>query len=1096
MDDLNKGIELQTRAIGLSPQNGEEAHNQLNKLGMLYFRRFQRLGMLDDISQAIMIQQQAVLNTPTGHNQLPSRLNNLGISHKQRFQVLEQLEDINQAIDCQAQAVSLTSESHEDIISRLNNLGISYLSRYQRIGDLADINTAIGHLYKAFSLTPKVHSSLPGQLVNLGNLHLARYQHLGELDDLERSIERYSEAISYTPIHHSGHPNQLNSLGAAYQSRFHYLGEVDDLNKSIESYSQAVSLTEEGNTEFPSRLSNLGAALLARFERLGQTIDIDHAIECHMRALYLSPTNHAGVPNMLNNLAISHHTRFNHFGALEDIEKAIEHQSRTILLSPEDHADLPGRLNNLGALHASRFERLGELMDLENAIEYQMRALSLTPSNHADFPGRLANLGNSHKSRFHESGLVEDLEQAIKYLSRAVLLTPVNHANLPDYVNNLGCAHKHRYELYERREDIEYAIKYHTQAISLIPQDHGSLPRILADTGSSYLTQFYRCTEREPIECAVKCLSQAVALTPDGHPCLSSRLGQLGVSHWAKYEGLRDHQSLVKSLESLGLAARSLTGNPRDRFDAASTLAKISLSLGLPDTLNAYQTGMSIIPHLIWLGTNLSQRYEQVRRLGGFMAEATAAAISAQNLALALEWLEQGRSIVWNQMLQLRSPLDDLRAHYPELASKFEQVARQLHSASSQTLASSIAQQDPLSIEMAAQHRRRLATTYEGLVSEARTIPGFEEFLRPKRGEQLMAAAQSGPVVIINVHSSRCDALILKPSECKIYHVPLQTLSPIKVNRMHDQLENLLHFSNGSFRGWKSLHSTGIGDFKELLHSLWVDIVKPVLDFLGYREPISVDTPRMTWCTTGRMSFLPLHAAGCYDHPNTRVFDYVISSYTPTLSALVASSWVPSRSEASIAAIGLEKTPGHSPLPGVRSELACIKEHANKSVMVTQLVGPDATRSAVLDAMEHHNWVHIACHAAQKIDRPAESGLFLFDGVLDITSIARRPLINKGLAFLSACQTATGDTSLPDEAMTLASAMLTAGYRSVVATMWSIQDEDATIIADKVYSELLRDKELDPSGAAQALHHAVGKLRELVGIEDFARWVPYVHIGI
>jgi CHAT domain-containing protein len=45
-------------------------------------------------------------------------------------------------------------------------------------------------------------------------------------------------------------------------------------------------------------------------------------------------------------------------------------------------------------------------------------------------------------------------------------------------------------------------------------------------------------------------------------------------------------------------------------------------------------------------------------------------------------------------------------------------------------------------------------------------------------------------------------------------------------------------------------------------------------------------------------------------------------------------------------------------------------------------------------------------------------------------------LENAFLAYLSACQTATGDREQPDQAMHLAAAMLYSGFKSVVATMW------------------------------------------------------------
>ncbi|CEL54882.1 hypothetical protein RSOLAG1IB_07374 [Rhizoctonia solani AG-1 IB] len=96
-----------------------------------------------------------------------------------------------------------------------------------------------------------------------------------------------------------------------------------------------------------------------------------------------------------------------------------------------------------------------------------------------------------------------------------------------------------------------------------------------------------------------------------------------------------------------------------------------------------------------------------------------------------------------------------------------------------------------------------------------------------------------------------------------------------------------------------------------------------------------------------------------------------------------------------------------------------------------------ATTVAVLNAMEQHDWVHLACHAHQSVADATESGFFLHDGTLDLASINQRSFGSKGLAFLSACQTATGDEKLPDEAIHLASGMLMAGYRSVIATMWT-----------------------------------------------------------
>jgi CHAT domain-containing protein len=62
----------------------------------------------------------------------------------------------------------------------------------------------------------------------------------------------------------------------------------------------------------------------------------------------------------------------------------------------------------------------------------------------------------------------------------------------------------------------------------------------------------------------------------------------------------------------------------------------------------------------------------------------------------------------------------------------------------------------------------------------------------------------------------------------------------------------------------------------------------------------------------------------------------------------------------------------------------------------------------------------------------------LHDGPLKVSQIMQQPTPNARLAFLGACQTATGDKTLPDEAIHLASTLLFAGFRGVVATMWLV----------------------------------------------------------
>lgn len=70
-----------------------------------------------------------------------------------------------------------------------------------------------------------------------------------------------------------------------------------------------------------------------------------------------------------------------------------------------------------------------------------------------------------------------------------------------------------------------------------------------------------------------------------------------------------------------------------------------------------------------------------------------------------------------------------------------------------------------------------------------------------------------------------------------------------------------------------------------------------------------------------------------------------------------------------------------------------------------------------------------------------------------------------------------------------------AGYQTVIATMWSIGDGDAPLVAEKLYQNLLERVIPDERRAALAVPKATEHLHVKVGTEAFERWMPYVHIG-
>jgi CHAT domain-containing protein len=266
------------------------------------------------------------------------------------------------------------------------------------------------------------------------------------------------------------------------------------------------------------------------------------------------------------------------------------------------------------------------------------------------------------------------------------------------------------------------------------------------------------------------------------------------------------------------------------------------------------------------------------------------------------------------------------------------------------------------------------------------------------------------------------------------------------------------------------------------------------------QKPAANKLPHITWCLAGYLTFLPIHAAGLYgakDQP--KIFDYVVSSYTPTLGALLSAMHRPASGVGTrLLAVSQPATSHQKPLPGTVHEVDAIQtiHYTTGRLPFTRLNDQEATVTAVLQSMKECNWVHLACHGVQDDDNVIESAFLLFDGQLTLKEIMRQSFSHAELAILSACQSAKGDSALPEEAIHLAGGMLMAGYRGVVGTMWSIRDDDAPIITEKFYTYLIVEAGGDSTKAAYALHKAVGHLRDSSDGHDFARWVPFIHLGI
>lgn len=182
-----------------------------------------------------------------------------------------------------------------------------------------------------------------------------------------------------------------------------------------------------------------------------------------------------------------------------------------------------------------------------------------------------------------------------------------------------------------------------------------------------------------------------------------------------------------------------------------------------------------------------------------------------------------------------------------------------------------------------------------------------------------MDTANPDPIVVINVSSYRCDAILIQRKD--ITTLPLPNLHAKDIHmRVRDLRQNRL--------------ATSPTYMRRLLEWIWDSITSPIMNALGLRySPGPKDTwPRIWWIPTGQLSHLPIHSAGYHGkHSTATVIDRAVSSYGSSVKALIYGRRrrrAPS-SQSNAVLLSMENTPGLSSnhtLPFAKKEVEIVHD--------------------------------------------------------------------------------------------------------------------------------------------------------------------------
>ncbi|KAF9530393.1 CHAT domain-containing protein [Crepidotus variabilis] len=1031
----------------------------------------------------------------------------IGQFFRECYMETDREEDISRAISAFERA-KFSSQERPEYPDYSLKLVDALQKRFILCGQVEDLNRSVLILEERF---PCVVDDVV-LLSEFGEVLFARFRVTGSLVDLDRAISHYQAAVQLTPEANNILAGRLYHLANALSERFGRTGTLADLDNAILHLQRAVQVTRDGHNMSSIWLVNLGIFLARRFRATGNAVDLEEAISSQQEGIQRSPDINPMLPNWLTNLGNSFMHRYEHTGELVDLENAISQQQKAFQLTPDSHA-----LESLGVSFMRRFVRTGDIADIENAINHHQRALQLVDDRREGLPALLNSLGVCLMHNFRIKKKLSDLQDAISNQRKAIELTPEDHPHLPTFLNNLGFSLGRLFDHTGNLETLKEALSYQQKAVTTTPAGSTELPTRLLNLGDSFIQQYKRTRDITDIQNAILNQIRAVDLTPESHARLPVVFKHLGISYQNEFDHTRNRSSILQAISSYQKSATGRVGHPGIRLSSARIWAQLCRIHDPFQSLNAFQVAIRLLSEVVGLEQTIQKRYTHITNVSNIVTSATAAAIADHKLGLGLTWLEQGRCLVWNQINQLRTPIDDLQAVDSRLADRFLHIAHALEEFGSRQTELSIAEMvDGQTIN---QRHTGLARDWTTLLEEIRAIPDLRDFLQPPEAGALIAALPPDyHIIIFNIDKQRCDALALLPSTREPVHIPLEHFSFEIAAKMLEQLHGYLHghslLTREADRGvrWSQPQTSNYASFIHiLLEQLWACIVKPVLAALDFSVPsLPQDRKRVWWIPTGPLALLPVHAAGIYQGanspPGSCVSDFVVSSYVPTVRSLLDKVKCPSPKTSSLLLVSQPATPRLPEIPEARRETRLLDKMANThGIKAVLLEDHSATTTRVKEELNRHSWVHFACHAVQNPRDPLKSGVHLHDDRLDLLDIIRQRFSNTDHVFLSACQTSTGDINLADEAVHIAAGMLAAGYRGVVATMWSIKDQHAPEIAEGFYVGLLQDSlkggkgaKLDGSRAAQALDDSLRKIRGALGDTESAllTWVPYVHFGI
>ena len=245
-----------------------------------------------------------------------------------------------------------------------------------------------------------------------------------------------------------------------------------------------------------------------------------------------------------------------------------------------------------------------------------------------------------------------------------------------------------------------------------------------------------------------------------------------------------------------------------------------------------------------------------------------------------------------------------------------------------------------------------------------------------------------------------------------------------------------------------------------------------------------LNSPRLIIVPQGELHYLPF--AALTDGQRYLMDDYIIT-YLPSASTLPFIQKNAQETDGQALILGNPNTRDYGatapftikrdqlgPLPFAEKEAKDIASELGVPVYITA----DATETLVKQQAPQTKILHLAAHGVFNPDSSLDSMIALApdgenDGWLTVGEVYGLDLQNSSLVVLSACDTQIGQLTDGDEFIGLTRALFFAGAPTVIASLWSVDDQATSSLMQRFYEHLRTGM-----GKGEALRQAQTDIRE------------------